>query len=441
MTKQRRKYIIYIAILLIFSSLAIYFIFKDNASLIWKTILDAEWRYLLVAIIITICSYALNALLLLVLTRIYNKHYRFRQGVANYMIGNFFAGITPSSSGGQFAQAYTFSKQNVKVTNAASILFMAFIIHQFVAILFSSITFSLKFYAMTKMTSTFKLWGMSFNIINLSLVGFAINVFILLILFVSAFSKKLHFALVHGVANFLKKIHIFSEEKAKNFKKGMDEKVATFRIELKRLLTNWPILIVSVIIVFVDMVLRSSYPYLMGLAINAPMRGDFFDGICMTNFTNLITMMIPIPGAAGGAELVFQFMFSNFMNVDTGSVQQYISSINLLWRIFSFYINVFLGAIVFIFYQGSPKKDFMDVESRPLSSIVVLSLTEEINIGLKEFNKNQKRKKYRPQVLAEEENMTSQEVDQLFMEIKEDLKEQLSKNEQQVQNDLAGENK
>lgn len=446
MTKQKRKYIIYIAILFVFSGLAIYFMLKDNAQDIWNTISHAKWEYLLIAVLITIASYCLNASLLLVLTRIYNKQYKFRQGIANYMIGNFFSGITPSASGGQFAQAYTFSRQKVKVTNAASILFMAFIIHQLVAILFSSITFSLKYNEMAKMTDTFPLWGMNLNIINLALVGFAINVIILLVLFFAAFSKKLHYVFVHGVANLLKKLHIFSEDKSNKFKKNMDEKVSTFRVEFKRLLTHWPTLLISILIVFGDMVIKSSYPYLMGLAIGAEMQGDYLDGLCMTNFTNLITMMIPIPGAAGGAELVFQFMFGNFMKpASTGEVtyQYWVNSINILWRVFTFYINVILGAIVFVFYRGSPKQDIMDVESTSLSSMVVLSLTEEINIEMKEYNKSQKRKKYRPKVLSDEEStvksVTNEKVDQIFMEIKEDLKEQLHKNEQQIKKESSGE--
>lgn len=439
MTKQKRKYIIYIAILLIFSGIAIYFVFKDNASLIWNTILGADWRYLLIGVLCLIASYTLNSLLLVVLTRIYNKKYRLRQGLANYMIGQFFSGITPSSSGGQFVQAYTFSKQNVKVTNAASILFMEFIIHQVVAILFSLITFSFKYREMTHMTKLFNLWGMNFNIITLSLIGFIINIVVLMALFFFAFSKKLHFICVHGGMNLLRKMHFVSEEKAEKTKKNMDGKIATFRVELKRLLTNWPILLISIVIAFVDMIVRSCYPYLMGLAISAPMKGNLFDGICLTNFTNLITMMVPIPGAAGGAEFVFQFMFSSFM----GDSSEYINSINLLWRVYSFYINVFLGALVFIFYQGSPKKEFVDVEIKSMSDIVVLTLTQEINIGLKELKlqeKNNKRKKYRPQILNEDE-FNEENIEAHFLELKKDLQRQLEKNESQFKNDISGEKK
>lgn len=453
MTKQKRKYILYIALLLIFSSVAVYFVLKDDAESIWESLINAKWYYILLGFGLTAISYFLNALLLTLLTRIYKKDYKVRQGLAIYLIGCFFSGITPSSTGGQFGQAYTYNKQKVKVTNAASILFMAFIIHQIMAIVFSIITFLSKFNAMTKMTASFQFWGINFNIIALSLVGFVINFFILFILFVCAFSKKLHFGLVHGTFNLLGKLHFMKKDKVELRKKNMDEKVATFRIELKRLLTNWKVLSITSLLSLIDIIVRSFYPYVMCLAIGVPnIASKWFDAVCLTNFTNLITMMIPLPGAAGGAELVFQFMFQQFI----GSGQQYVSTVNLLWRLYSFYINVIVGAIVFIFYRGSSKESVMDLEIQSMSSIVVLTLTQEINIELekfKEVDENKKRKKYRPKLLDDEENNQVEEINaeknknvnnkedvvEHFSKVKEDLMEQLEKNENEFKNENIGE--
>ena len=156
MTKQTRKYIIYVLILVVFSVAAIYFTLKDDAEAIFNSIASADYKYLLLGLLMVLISYSLNGLFLMFLTRIYNKKYKFGQSVANHLIGKFFSGITPSASGGQFVQAYTFTKQGVAVSNAASILFMAFIIHQSVAILFSTITFPLKFQQMMGLTIQFQ---------------------------------------------------------------------------------------------------------------------------------------------------------------------------------------------------------------------------------------------------------------------------------------------
>ena len=47
------------------------------------------------------------------------------QGFKNAISGTFFNGITPFSSGGQFAQVYIFNRQGISPTNSASILLMA----------------------------------------------------------------------------------------------------------------------------------------------------------------------------------------------------------------------------------------------------------------------------------------------------------------------------
>ena len=433
MTKQTRKYIIYVLILVVFSVAAIYFTLKDDAEAIFNSIASADYKYLLLGLLMVLISYSLNGLFLMFLTRIYNKKYKFGQSVANHLIGKFFSGITPSASGGQFVQAYTFTKQGVAVSNAASILFMAFIIHQSVAILFSTITFPLKFQQMMAFTQTINILGFEFNLIMLSAVGFVINIFVLLGLFFLAFSKKLHHLLVYGGIGLLKKLKIFSEEKAEKTRNDIETKVATFRVELKRLLTNWKVLLITIILAFLDMAVNNSFPYVMGLAVGAPMSGDIIDGICMSNYVGLITMMIPIPGAAGGAELVFQFMFSTFL----GTSANYVNSINLLWRFFTFYLPVFIGALVFFFYGASPKKDVIKIDN-DMKSISILSLTQEINFNIQNVDKiiteptgKRKSKKYRPRIIDEQITEISEEIDveERMRLLKQELQPMLDENE------------
>ncbi len=443
MTKQTRKYILYIFLLLAFSAVAVFFVVKDDAEKIFNSIITANPLYLIIGLELILLSLVINGLLLTFLTRIYNKSYKVGQGIANHMIGVFFSGITPSSSGGQFVQAYTFSKQNITITSAASILFMAFIVRQCVAILFSGITFPLRFNEIMNASESFNILGFDLKLVYISLIGFIVNGFVLLGMFFMAFSKKLHYVVVHGIINFLRKLHIFSKEKAEKKKKDIDVKVATFRAELKNLLTNWKILLITLFLAFLDTLVTSSYPFVMALAINAPIEHNltgFIDSVCMSNFVGLISMMVPIPGAAGGAEIIFQLMFKTFVSSDIS----YVSSINLLWRTYSFYIPVLLGAFVFIFYRGSPKKEALVSDNSVMSIINVLSLTEEINIGLeaqRKFEEEHKikrkvRKKYRPRLIEEQvSDLTPEYVDveAHITELKKELQNNLTQNEQIVE--------
>ena len=443
MAKQTRKYILYIILLVVFSGAAVFFLLKEDPVAIVNNIIAADFKFLLIGFALVMTSYLLNGLFLMFLTRIYNKKYNLFQSVANHLIGTFFSAITPSSTGGQFVQAYTFTKQGVSVANGASILYMAFIIRQAISIIFSCLTLALRFNSMRAMTQTIDIFGFNFDIISISIIGFIVNTIVLLGLFFLAFSKKIHFLCVHGGVNLLRKLHIFSEEKAEKKKKDIDTSVATFRVELKRLLTNWKTLFLSLCIVFLDVVVYNSFPYVMSYAVGVDLAGKtLIDGICMANYVSLITTLIPIPGAAGGAEAVFQLMFGGFIGAVTEGEAQ---SINLLWRFFTFYINVIVGFIVFISYKGSPKKEVIDKDSEAMKEIEVLSLTQEIHLNDNNSHKvevdndgNKNRRKYKPRIIDEQHDDLSEHIDteKRVENLKTELQEHLSDNEKKYEEDV-----
>ena len=90
------------------------------------------------------------------------------------MIGRFFSGITPSATGGQFAQAYTFSKQGVKLTSASSIMVMMFITYQIGMNIFGAITLIYSTCTNSIPTGGIDIFGIRINIFWLSIIGFII---------------------------------------------------------------------------------------------------------------------------------------------------------------------------------------------------------------------------------------------------------------------------
>ena len=192
MTKSSKKYIAYISILVVVTVLTVYFVMKQDPKAVIETILNCNVPWLLVSILGVVFYFLVEAVVLMILTRMYKRKYPYFKSVLNTMIGTFFSNITPSSSGGQFAQAYTFSKQGVKVTNAASILFMHFILYQIVMVLFSFFIFIFKYSDLAATTANIHLFGVDFSLISISLIGFVINTFVIVALFLLAFSERLH---------------------------------------------------------------------------------------------------------------------------------------------------------------------------------------------------------------------------------------------------------
>lgn len=105
-------------------------------------------------------------------------------------------------------------------------------------------------------------FGISFSPISLSIVGFAINIFTILSLFVLAYCKPLHRFILIQALNLFAKLHLVKNPEQK--RKDLTVKVATFRVELRRLMSNFGMLIAVIILMLLKMTLLNSLPYFAG---------------------------------------------------------------------------------------------------------------------------------------------------------------------------------
>ena len=426
MTKNAKKYIVYISILVVVTVLAVYFVMKQDPKAVIDVILSCDVGWLLASIGVVMIYFILEGIILTILARMYRRKFPFYKGLLNMFIGTFFSNITPSSSGGQFAQAYTFSKQGVKVTNAASILFMHFILYQIVMVLFSFVIFIFKYNQLESMTSHINLLGLDFSVISISLIGFVINTFVIVALFLLAFSEKLHQFIVTKGISFLHKIKIIKNKEEQVIK--LNTKVETFRLEFKRLTQNWPVLLITSILLLLRIIVISSVPYFLAKSMGLEFSSsneivNIIDTTSMTWLISSITQMVPIPGGSGGAELVFQNMFGG--TFFTNATNADISALVLLWRSVTFYLGLIIGFIVFVTYRESPKKEsFLHGDNRTLLELEVINLD------------NERKKTLILNEYVEPTIVSVEDIENRFKSLKEDLKKQLEKNEEMVNKEL-----
>ena len=100
MNKQVKKYILNIVILLLVTALSLFFVLKDDAKSVFEALKQANVYYVLACIGLILITYFIEAIILFILARLYKRNYKYIQSFFNFMIGRFFAGITPSASGG-----------------------------------------------------------------------------------------------------------------------------------------------------------------------------------------------------------------------------------------------------------------------------------------------------------------------------------------------------
>lgn len=329
--KSNKKYILNIILILVLGATVIYFTMRDDLEASLKALATASPIWIIISFSLMGIYYLLDGLNLYTFGKLYKKDYNYKQGFVNSISGTFFNGITPFSSGGQFAQVYIFNKQGIVPSNSASILLMAFIVYQSVLVLFTAIIMVFRFQKYSAMYSEF---------FSLALLGFLINFFVIAGLFLGAKSKKLQDFICNNILKVLSKIRIVKNYEESSIK--IARQLENFRTELNVLLKNKNILIKSSLINLFKLIIMYSIPFFAAKALNLNVSFvQIFDFIGICSFVYMITAFVPIPGASGGSEGVYYMLFSPILGaVGTPTTL-------LIWRFVTYYLGLIIGGIVF----------------------------------------------------------------------------------------------
>ena len=404
--KSAIKYALNISLVLIATGLAIFFAIKDDANEIWKTLKTADYRYLLVVVGMMVGCILVRSFILFIFAHLFTRKYHFHQAIAVDQIGQFYNAITPGASGGQIMQAYTYKKQGVQVSSAVSILAMYSIVYQIMLIIFGTLSFIIKYDFITALGSiptNIKINEVAINlpIWPLTIVGFLLNLGVVAIVFLMGYWHGFHNFIMGPVITFLSKIKIIKNPDKQ--RENLRIQVENFKIEFRRLSTNIPFLLLVVISFSIYMIIKFSIPFFVGKALGnespVPDIKAFWDCIFLSNYHQMITGLIPIPGSAGVSEFVFYNLFTNAVDwksgffcvfdelneVDPDATKTLARSALLVWRSSTFVIPILIGGFVAAFYRSSPKNEIHaeDIPNRQtfysLQKETYIERAEEVN--------------------------------------------------------------
>ena len=99
------KYILNISLVLIVTGLAVFLALKDDADKIWTSLVDADFRYLLVVLGLMFGAMLTRSFILFCFAHLFTRKYYFHQAIAVEQIGEFYNAIPPGASEGQIMQA------------------------------------------------------------------------------------------------------------------------------------------------------------------------------------------------------------------------------------------------------------------------------------------------------------------------------------------------
>ena len=253
----------------------------------------------------------------------------------------FFNAVTPFASGGQPFQAYALKQKNVNLSDSTSDLLLNFLAYQ-VALNVVSIVCVCFFFP--------RLYGDVDNFIILFIVGFTINILIMLLLLLLGTSKlfgKALIGLISGICK-IKPIRKLVGDKTDSITQYVNDMQAAFKNMKKDMLTWFICLFIKVL----ANVIYYCVPFLGFYVINNGIDAkEFFYCFALTSFCLTTTIWVPLPGASGGVELAFLVLFKKLIATNSAEPDAIAQSGMLLWRFLTYYFVLLYGLFDYIMFD------------------------------------------------------------------------------------------
>lgn len=322
-------FIIVVGVLVIIATLS------SNFKDVVNTLVNIRVSWLLLAIFITFLWQFLIGLILTVLTRFLHKDYKIRDGFINALVASFFHGITPSASGGQFAQTYVFRKQGVSSAVSICVLWLDFVLYQSVLCFTTLLLIVVKF---NYFKETYENW------FSLIIIGFLVNFLVIFGLFAIAKFEKLHRWISYKGLVLANKFRLVKDvDKARE---SFEQKISHFQDQSRKLSGNWKIVSYILLLNVLRLFCYYVVPFFIFISLGQKVNLDIFiTSLAITAFVSMLSAFIPLPGGALGSESLFILMFGHLFNLSV------VQSNMILWRFITYYLLMIVGSITFMYVQ------------------------------------------------------------------------------------------
>ncbi|MCL2521395.1 MAG: flippase-like domain-containing protein [Erysipelotrichales bacterium] len=324
----KKNYFFVVIILII---LLIWFFTQNDIDDAIQAVRDLNYYYFFLAILSIFLFMFFNSVSIDILLKKNNQRLSFFDSILIGNIGHFYNGITPFAAGGQAFQMYYYRKFGVPSSVATGTLIMNFIIYQFCIVIFSLIAIIFYFSQLTQNVSNFYIFF---------IIGFSLNVLILTILFLLAYSKIARKILTKIIFLFAKigfigRIVHKRQDRLENY-------LTDFQRCSKILIKDIKLMAVTVFFQLFSMACYFVIPFLIFRALGVSLSAsELFFTMAMTSFAVVFMSFIPTPGAAGGAEFAFRQLFT-IVIISSAPV---ILAGTLLWRVVSYYILMLISLL------------------------------------------------------------------------------------------------
>lgn len=328
-----------ILILLLAITLVLFFTLKSDFNGIINQLLKTNVLIFATSVLIFLLSILFKAASLRTFIKECKPDYSLKNAYQLTLIGQFLNGITPFQSGGQPFQVYLLRKEGVRITDSTRAMIKDFVSFQLALIMMGIFAIIANL--------TLGTYAGNNNLKWLILIGFAVNIIVLIFLFLVCVAKNTGTKIINKLIDVVFRFKIvnklgITKEKAK-------ESLKHFYETSEDLKDNKLLIIKAVIYNVIHLVLLYVIPWVIFHSLGSQ-EVTVMASIIGTSFVMLIGNFIPIPGATGGIEYGFIRFFGSLVK---GPI---LSGAMLLWRGVTYFFGILIGAITLLMKKERNEK-------------------------------------------------------------------------------------
>ncbi|MDE6274415.1 MAG: flippase-like domain-containing protein [Clostridiales bacterium] len=274
------------------------------------------------------------------LLKVFTGKFHVKTALKTTIVGKYYDGVTPFSSGGQPFQVIYLHKKDIPKGAATAVPLAKFIVSTTTWCIFCLVLICcgpsyLSASANVTVTTT---------ILIIACVSIGVNVAIPIGIMIFSFFPGMGRKLMAKLTYVLKKLHLVKKRYATT-KKYVTE-VNEYCKSIRQVFTKWKLLLPLVLICLCECVLNISIPFFAVISIaNIPPTVElYFQIICLNAIAQFAAYMMPTPGSTGAMETTASLTFMTITGIDP-----VVGWIVLVWRFFTFYIYILSGMGMSIF--------------------------------------------------------------------------------------------
>ena len=312
--------------LLLITIVVLYFVLKDDFQSIVNTLNNIDIKYVIIAVLFYMLSIVIKGYVNYTIINEPNKISK-KEAIKHNFITQFFNGITPFSTGGQPMEIYMINEHGISVSRATNFTIQSFIFYQIALVIcgFLSVIFNY----------CFQMFPKNPLLRRFVLLGFIINIAVVVVLILISYSKKIN--------SILKKVTISISKKIKKEtnEKEISEKFDEFYEGFKDLKKKKEIVVQGILLNIVSLLCLYITPLFVVYSMGDFNSLNVIDTITASAYVYVIGAFVPIPGASGGIEFGFTQFFGNFIETSV------LPAALLVWRFITYFLGIIIGAVLF----------------------------------------------------------------------------------------------